>query len=214
MIGKWNKSVIVTYAGMLFALAAVILIMLDLYGYGMMCFMAAGICDLFDGTVARMCKRTEEEKNFGIQLDSLVDVISFLVVPILLVLRNAGIRWYSIIACVLYLLFGVARLAYFNVCQEENEDKDSPIKYYTGMPVTYAALIFPVAYLIGVRISILVTDVWFSSMITGSILCGVMAVMAVFYILRIKFIKPGKRGYVFLMLLAIALFVLYMLFGR
>ena len=205
MIGKWNKSVIVTYAGMLFAFAAVILIMSDLYGYGMMCFMAAGICDLFDGTVARMCKRTEEEKNFGIQLDSLVDVVSFLAVPILLVLRIAGIRWYSVIACALYLLFGVARLAYFNVCQEENEDKDSPIKYYTGMPVTYAALIFPVAYLIGIRISIPVT---------GIILCVVMALMAVFYILRIKFIKPGKRGYIFLMLLAIALFILYILFGR
>ena len=128
-----------------------------------------------------------------------------MIVPILLVLRFAGIRWYSVIACVLYLLFGIARLAYFNVCQEENEDKDSPIKYYTGMPVTYAALIFPVAYLIGIRISIPVT---------GIILCAVMALMAVFYILRIKFIKPGKRGYIFLMLLAIALFVLYILFGR
>ena len=205
MIGKWNKSVIVTYAGMLFALAAVILIMLDLYGYGMMCFMAAGICDLFDGTVARMCKRTEEEKNFGIQLDSLVDVISFLVVPILLVLRNAGIRWYSIIACVLYLLFGVARLAYFNVCQEENDDKDSPIKYYTGMPVTYAALIYPVIYLL---------HVWLGIDVASYLLCACMAVMAVFYILRIKFIKPGKKGYIFLMLLAIALFVLYIIFGR
>ena len=158
MIGKWNKSVIATYVGMLFSVAAIILLFADMTGYAMMCFMAAGICDLFDGTIARMCKRTEEEKNFGIQLDSLVDVMSFIALPVVLVIKVAGITWYSVIACGLYTVFGVARLAYFNVCQEENEDKDSPIKYYTGM--------------------------------------------------------PGKKGYIFLMLLAIALFVLYIAFGR
>ena len=205
MIGKWNKSVIATYVGMLFAVAAVFLIMNGIFGYAMMCFMAAGICDLFDGTIARMCKRTEEEKNFGIQLDSLVDVVSFIAVPIVLIIKLCGITWYSVTACVMYAVFGVARLAYFNVCQEENEDKDSPIKYYTGMPVTYAALIFPVIYLL---------HVWMGNDVTSYLLCACMAVMAVFYILRIKFIKPGKKGYIFLMLLAIALFVLYIIFGR
>ncbi|QQS18413.1 CDP-alcohol phosphatidyltransferase family protein [Candidatus Saccharibacteria bacterium] len=30
--------------------------------YGFVCLMIAGICDIFDGTVARHCKRTEDEK--------------------------------------------------------------------------------------------------------------------------------------------------------
>ena len=205
MIGKWNRSVIATYVGMLFAVAAVFLIFADLTGYAMMCFMAAGICDLFDGTIARMCKRTEEEKNFGIQLDSLVDVVSFIALPIVLVIKAAGINWYSVLSCVLYAVFGVARLAYFNVCQEENEDKDSPIKYYTGMPVTYAALIFPIVYLLHVP---------FGDYICAILLCACMAVSAVFFILRLKFIKPGKKGYIFLILLAVVLFVLYIFFGR
>ena len=205
MIGKWNKSVIATYVGMLFAVAAIFLIFADQTGYAMMCFMAAGICDLFDGTIARMCKRTEEEKNFGIQLDSLVDVISFIALPVVLVIKVAGITWYSVAACVLYTVFGVARLAYFNVCQEENEDKDSPIKYYTGMPVTYAALIFPIVYLFHVP---------FGDDVCKILMCICMGVSAVLFILRLKFIKPGKKGYIFLMLLAIALFVLYIVFGR
>ena len=205
MIGKWNRSVIATYAGMLFALAAVFLTLADLYGYAMMCFMAAGICDLFDGTIARMCKRTEEEKNFGIQLDSLVDVVSFIALPVVFVIKYTGITWYAAIASAMYAVFAVARLAYFNVCQEENEDKDSPIKYYTGMPVTYAALIFPILYLL---------HRFFNAEVTAMIMCIAMGIMAILFILKIKFIKPGKKGYIFLMLLAIALFVLYILFGR
>lgn len=200
MIGKWNKSVIVTYLGMLLAVAAIVLIISDKIIYAMMCFMAAGICDMFDGTIARMCKRTEEEENFGIQLDSLADVIDFIAVPIVLVIKVCGIQWYSVAACALYSVFGVARLAYFNVCQEENEDKDSPIKYYTGLPVTYAALIFSVSYL---------AVLWFDMEVTGYILCGVMAIAAVLYILKIKVIKPGKIGYIFFLLLAVAMFVLY-----
>ena len=205
MIGKWNKSVIATYVGMIFAVAAIFLIMNGIFGYGMMCFMAAGICDLFDGTIARMCKRTEEEKNFGIQLDSLVDVVSFIAVPLVLIIKICGITWYSVTACVMYAVFGVARLAYFNVCQEENDDKDSPIKYYTGMPVTYAALIFPAIYLLN-RL--------FTGQVIGLLMCIAMEISALLFILKLKFIKPGKKGYIFLMLLAVALFVLYIIFGR
>ena len=205
MIGKWNRSVIATYVGMLFAVAAMVLTMANLYGYAMMCFMAAGICDLFDGTIARMCKRTEEEKNFGIQLDSLVDVVSFIALPIVFVVKFSGVSWYAMAASVMYSVFGVARLAYFNVCQEESEDKDSPIKYYTGMPVTYAALIFPAIYLL---------HVFLADKVIALLMCIVMEIMGLLFILKLKFIKPGKKGYVFLMLLAIALFVLYVIFGR
>lgn len=205
MIGKWNKSVIATYVGMLLAVASIFLLMSGLYKAAMMCFMGAGICDLFDGTIARMCKRTEEEKNFGIQLDSLVDVVSFIVLPVVLIVKLAGLTWYAAVAAVLYSVFGIARLAYFNVCQEENEDKDSPIKYYTGMPVTYAALVFPLVYLL---------HLYFNTEVTALFMCIAMEIMALLFILKIKFIKPGKKGYIFLMLLAIALFAVYIVFVR
>lgn len=205
MIGKWNKSVIATYVGMLLAVASIFLLMSGFYKAAMMCFMGAGICDLFDGTIARMCKRTEEEKNFGIQLDSLVDVISFIALPVVLIFKLAGFTWYAAVAAVLYSVFGIARLAYFNVCQEENEDKDSPIKYYTGMPVTYAALVFPIVYLL---------HLYFNTEVTALFMCIAMEIMAVLFILKIKFIKPGKKGYIFLMLLAIALFAVYIIFVR
>ena len=61
-IGKWNKSVILTYVGLMFAVAGIFLAFTtDKITYSYSCLMMAGICDLFDGMVARKCKRTEEE---------------------------------------------------------------------------------------------------------------------------------------------------------
>ena len=62
-IGKWNKSVILTYLGMAVAVAGIFLSFTGIdVKYAFVCLMVAGICDLFDGAVARKCKRTEEEK--------------------------------------------------------------------------------------------------------------------------------------------------------
>ena len=41
-----------------------------------------------------------------------------------------------------------------------------------------------------------------------------MAVMEVLFVMKLKFIKPGKKGYIFLMLLAVALFTVYAVFVR
>ena len=64
MLGKWNKSVILSYIGLSFSVLGVFLIFKGLdTKYSIVCFMYAGICDLFDGQIARKCKRTEQEKR-------------------------------------------------------------------------------------------------------------------------------------------------------
>ena len=70
-ISYWNKSVILTYLSALFSILGITLLFysnID-FKYSMCCLMAAGVLDMFDGTIARMCKRTEKEKYFGVQLD-------------------------------------------------------------------------------------------------------------------------------------------------
>ena len=146
MIGKWNKSVILSYIGLAISILGIFLIYKDVdIKYVQICLMIAGICDLFDGTVARRCKRTKEEKMFGVELDSLIDVVNFLVFPIIILLSLGINEWYAIPVYILYVLFGVARLAYFNIT---TEDMNKPRKYYEGLPVTYAALLFPIIYLL------------------------------------------------------------------
>ena len=85
IIGKWNKSVILSYIGLFFGVFGIYFAIVENnIKIAFTCLILSGICDMFDGTIARKCKRTEEEKEFGIQLDSLSDLVCFGVLPALI----------------------------------------------------------------------------------------------------------------------------------
>lgn len=147
-IVKSNKSCIITYIGLIagvlsafFAFNKIAFAAEQSYlRYSLICLIIAGVCDMFDGKIARMCKRTEEEKNFGIQLDSLADTFNFLAVPVILMLCLGMDNWYHVVAYCAFIICGVARLAFFNI----NADGDQPVKFYKGLPVTTTAFIYPI----------------------------------------------------------------------
>lgn len=155
IIGKYNKSVIVTYLGVLSTAIGIFFILGNespLLTLPIICFMISGICDLFDGRIARMCKgRTEEDKEFGIQIDSLTDMISFIAYPMIILYGyskglNVGLNpWITIPIMACFIIAGISRLAYFNV---QAALEDGPVKYYTGLPVTSTSIIFPTFYLL------------------------------------------------------------------
>ena len=66
LIGCYNKSVILTYLGVITSLFG--MLATKNINIQMICLVIAGICDMFDGTIARMCKRTNTEKKFGVQI--------------------------------------------------------------------------------------------------------------------------------------------------
>ena len=158
MIGFWRKSVFITYLGALLAITGY---MLALYNkmpvYAFIGMILACICDMFDGKVARLEKnRTEEEKSFGVEIDSLADIICFIALPALtiyqmmngdMLLDNPDIRikWYQIAVLALYVICGIVRLAYFNVCMS---DKDKAIKTYTGLPVPMSIPFFALVWIL------------------------------------------------------------------
>ena len=198
MIGKWNKSVILTYIGLALSVLGLMLVIFDIdIKYTMICLIASGICDLFDGTVARRCKRTKEEKEFGIELDSLVDVMSFIALP-LVILFSINNTLFFIPIAIIYSIFAIARLAYFNI---KTADSNKAIKSYTGLPVTYAALIFPLlfllSYLINNNIFIIIYDI-------------VTLVVSTLFIIKIKVPKPRLTSSIILLLTAIAVSIIYL----
>ena len=125
-----------------------------------MMFILAGICDLFDGYVARAIRRTDEEKRFGIALDTVVDVVSFGVTPVVIVTCVVGVPWYSLVISAFYVAAAVVRLAYFTASTHPDHRR-----WYAGLPVTYIALILPIVLLIGwsplILAALLVTGVLF-----------------------------------------------------
>ena len=127
-IGKWNKSVILTYVGLAFAITGMyIALVLEKPGVAFMCLMAAGVCDMFDGKIARLCKRNQEEIAFGIELDSLVDVVCFILLPIIIYISLGFTKWYNLVSYILLAICGIARLGYYNVCTATKEGK--AVKY-------------------------------------------------------------------------------------
>ncbi len=197
MLGVYNYTVILTYMGMLSAYAGIILAIQKHPVIALICLLFAGACDMFDGKVASMKKdRTAKEKRFGIQIDSLSDLICFGVLPAVVVSTLSGGRHGAYYIAGLYVLCALIRLAWFNVDEEERqEETDDVRKTYQGLPVTSAALIVPA---------------WLGI----SSWCGLplpvmgpvcLLLMAIAFITPFKLRKPGDVGKLVLLILGVVL---------
>lgn len=174
-------SVITSFAGITFALkgqpdAAVV------------CLIASGICDMFDGTVARTAKRSDMQKAYGIQIDSLADVMSFGLLPAAIGYCLFDLSGnHSIFAtvltigiCAMYVLCGLIRLAYFNVTEEEMQARGEKRSHYVGLPITMASLILSVSYFIIAGLSNV------STIYTGLLVVLAVAFVSKFHIPKVK----------------------------
>ena len=157
-----------------------------------------GLCDAFDGKVARTKPdRTNFEKKFGIQIDSLSDLVAFGVLPASigaamfrrLSLENEHMpRTYTILIFAVfafYVLMAMIRLAYFNVLEEERQrQSEGNLKSYVGLPVTSASIIFPLVLLVHYILPADITPIYFA----------VMLFVGALFVSKIKVTKPGLRG--------------------
>ncbi|HUJ29102.1 MAG TPA: CDP-diacylglycerol--serine O-phosphatidyltransferase [Myxococcales bacterium] len=91
--------------------------------------------DAFDGRVARL---TRTQSEFGVELDSLADVISFGVAPAILVYKwaLAGMGIAGIVISSIYAACGAIRLARFNVLAHAESGTQ---RYFVGLPIPLAA---------------------------------------------------------------------------
>lgn len=184
-IGYYNKSVILTYIGIIISIIG--MFHLENTDMALICLILAGICDLFDGAIARRCKRSEAEKAFGVQLDSLADTVCFLVFPAAILLYAQEYKVAAVIVTGIYLLAGITRLGWFNV------NADTETLYYDGLPVTYSALIIPIAMMI---LDLAKINHWVFRY-------GILLGLSFFYIANIKIKKPGGIWYMIFPALAI-----------
>ena len=144
MIGIYNYTVVLTYIGMLCGFAGITFAMHDNLHSAIVCLVVAGVCDMFDGKIASTMDRTIEEKKFGIQIDSLCDLISFGVLPAVILISYCSNSALSYCLGSMYVLSALIRLAWFNVDEEERQDsEDGRRKYYLGLPVTMSAAVVP-----------------------------------------------------------------------
>lgn len=232
MIGFYDYTVLLTYLSVLSAGSGIVVSLSGLgHPYiGTFFLLICGLCDAFDGKVARTKQdRTEMEQNFGIQIDSLADVVAFGVLPACIgaaMLRRSSFindvifasekTWYVLATkgvlfgiLVLYILAAMIRLAYFNVDEEQRRHTEGGVrKFHTGLPVTSAALIFPTVLMLNYITDFDITPVYFAvAMLVGFL-----------FLSKIQIKKPGMRGILMLVGVGAVEFlimaVLYLLFKR
>ncbi len=147
MIGIYDYTVLLTYGGLLFAMLGMTQAMGGNYLAALLCLGGALFCDTMDGKVARAKKnRTAKETMFGVQIDSLCDVISFGAYPAVLC-YCVGLRdWLGMLIMGYYCLCSVIRLGYFNVLAQEKKEGEKST--YHGLPVVGLSILLPAAFML------------------------------------------------------------------
>lgn len=154
MIGFYDYTVITSYLGVISAVIGMTEACNGRFLIAIICLAFSGMCDTLDGKIARTKKdRTEQEKNFGIQLDSLCDVICFGAFPVVLAYNMGLKKPLGIAVLCIYLVCAVIRLAYFNVMEEERVSKNPTAKkVYFGVPITTISVSLSLIYVVGMII--------------------------------------------------------------
>ena len=194
MIGFYNYTVILTYVSLLISSVGICLAASDRPYAALFCLLASGICDMFDGKIARTRKQsTEEEKRFGIQIDSLCDVICFGVLPAVVgisLTTSAASLDRIVVWCLggMYILFALIRLAYFNVTEETRQSTEGGRRtHYQGVPVTTSAVVFPLVFAVS---EILTTMGGFWNHVAPWLYPLFLLITAVSFITPVKVRKP------------------------
>ena len=204
MIGFYDYTVIMTYISVVSSMIGIFCAVTDHISAAVCCLAFSGLCDMFDGKIARTKKnRTEEEKCFGIQIDSLADIVCFGILPIVLGFKLGMYHIYGIAILLFYGLAGLIRLAYFNVMEEKRQNETSENrKYYQGLPITSMSVIMPLLFMVSV----------FFPGFRYFLVCLHIAMLLVgfLFILNFRFRKPTNRELVILVAV-VAVAVLFIL---
>ena len=187
MIGFYDYTVVLTYISFTSSIIGIFCAVTGHPKWAVFCLALSGLCDMFDGKIARTKKnRTEDEKQFGIQIDSLCDVVCFGVFPIVLCYELGMRRIYSMAILVLYGLAGVIRLGYFNVMETKRQQETSENrKYYQGLPITSMSVVLPLLFVVSL---ILPGYHWFLYALHITV-----AVVGILFVADFQFRKPTNK---------------------
>lgn len=174
---------------------------------------------IFDGLDGRVARITNTSSKFGVEFDSLCDVIAFGCAPAILLYFSIGQyydRFGAMVSC-LFVVFGAIRLARFNIATNNNDIS----KYFIGLPIPSAAIF--VATMIVLKIRYDVFKEYSTYLLIAAFLVGILMVSNVRYP-NFKQVKWKLSSFVLLVIILAILFVhpiesifilisIYILFG-
>ena len=132
------------------------------------------ILDGFDGRVARL---TNTASKFGVEFDSLADVVAFGVAPAMLLYFYIGMDYGRLGMCVpaIFVIFGAVRLARFNITSS------SEPHFFIGLPIPSAAVILMLWVLIDLKYGFIKAYGYEYIMLGGSFIISILMVSNIRY---------------------------------
>ncbi len=207
MIGFYDYTVVLTYVSLACSVFGMTQAIDGRYRIAIVCLAISGLCDMFDGKIARTKKnRTSDEKLFGMQIDSLCDVVCFGVFPAIIcyLLGVRGIMGGIVI--VYYCICSVIRLGFFNVLETNRQrEEEGANKFYHGLPITTMAIVLPLVFLLNFCISQW-TFRW--------ILLATLLIVGTLFIVNFKLKKPSNKQLAILVTVVAIAVIVILLFSR
>ena len=197
-IGFYDYTVVLTYLSLVSALCGIIQAASGHFNGAVICLGICGTCDAFDGRIARTKKnRTDDEKAFGVQIDSLCDLVCFGIFPAFFCYQLGVNGLLGIVIISFYAICAVIRLAYYNVLEEKRKygNHTADAAFY-GLPVTMSSICIALAYC---------TNFVLPSNIFVVVMHVVTALVAFLFILNFRIEKkPSLKGLILLIVLVSA----------
>jgi len=158
-----------TLANLFFGVFAIVSAYRKNFEWAGWCIVLGGMADMMDGRIARM---TRTASRFGVELDSLVDAVSFGVAPAFImyfaVLNQDGWAW---LFCFIYIACAVMRLARFNI-----EQGGRAKTHFHGLPSPVAGMTLATYYWFSQ--TSLYTDTFVETLPWHTVIPGLMAVLS------------------------------------
>ena len=160
---------------------------------------------LFDGLDGRVARLTNTCSRFGVEFDSLADLVAFGVAPSLLLYMYAGHNFdrIGIVIAALFVIFGAIRLARFNVMTAQIEPT-----VFIGVPIPTAAVVIAIFVLLFDKYSSLLPYTYL--LLALSVLVSLLMVSNIRYPSFKKITLPKRyalRLFIFLLCSAFAIFI-------
>ena len=198
MVGFYDYTVVLTYSGLIFALIGIFQAFHGNFVDALFYLGLSLVCDTLDGKVAHTKRnRTRAQSMFGIQIDSLCDMVSFGVMPAIFCYCAGMNKCADMVLIGYYCLCCVIRLAYFNVLALDKDPNEKSV--YHGLPVVGFAISLPVIYLF---------SLWCAASTVVWIMRVMMPLVGTLYILNFKMPKPKLIMLLPLLVIYLAAFVM------
>ena len=131
----------ITITAMCFGLSSIRFAQCNEWEYAVLCILVSALLDMFDGKIARFL---DQSSSFGLELDSLSDLVCFGVAPSIVLylatMQQVGKVGWGI--CMFYTVCCALRLARFNIsCTDSEQNSDLDRKYFVGIPAPAGAII-------------------------------------------------------------------------